>query len=101
MAAAAGGANVRHGSVVAQPSQRFGVVVGRFNDLVTKLLLEGAYGAFTAHGVDLANVEVRAPSRRHRGGGGGAGVGTPGRPWAGWGVRAPAARTNRRAAVGW
>lgn len=51
--------NVRHGSVVAKPEQRYGVVVGRFNDLVTKLLLEGAKGAFTAHGVPMSNVEVR------------------------------------------
>uniref|UniRef100_A0A383WES3 6,7-dimethyl-8-ribityllumazine synthase n=1 Tax=Tetradesmus obliquus TaxID=3088 RepID=A0A383WES3_TETOB len=51
-------ANVRHGSVVAAPSQKYGVVVGRFNDLVTKLLLEGAYGAFQSHGVSLDNVEV-------------------------------------------
>jgi len=50
--------NVRHGSVVAKPEQRFGVVVGRFNDLVTKLLLEGAKGAFQAHGVSMSNVEV-------------------------------------------
>jgi 6,7-dimethyl-8-ribityllumazine synthase len=51
--------NVRHGSVVAKPNQRYGVVVGRFNDLVTKLLLEGAKGAFAAHGVEMSNVEVR------------------------------------------
>jgi 6,7-dimethyl-8-ribityllumazine synthase len=51
---------VRHGSVVGKPSQRYGVVVGRFNDLVTKLLLEGAKGAFQAHGVPLSNVEVCA-----------------------------------------
>jgi hypothetical protein len=50
--------NVRHGSVVAKPEQRYGVVVGRFNDLVTKLLLEGAKGAFAAHGVSMSNVEV-------------------------------------------
>jgi 6,7-dimethyl-8-ribityllumazine synthase len=52
-------ANVRHGSVVAKPNQKYGVVVGRFNDLVTKLLLEGAYGAFESHGVSLSDVEVR------------------------------------------
>lgn len=50
--------NVRHGSVVAKAEQRYGVVVGRFNDLVTKLLLEGAKGAFAAHGVSMSNVEV-------------------------------------------
>jgi hypothetical protein len=58
-AAGGGGPNVRHGSVVAKPEQRFAVVVGRFNDLVTKLLLQGANGAFEAHGVSMANVEVR------------------------------------------
>jgi hypothetical protein len=52
-------ANVRHGSVVAKPGHKYGVVVGRFNDLVTKLLLEGAYGTFESHGVSLSNVEVR------------------------------------------
>jgi hypothetical protein len=59
----------RHGAVVARPSARFGVVVGRFNDLVTKLLLEGAMGAFESHGASLDNVEVRRA--RHAGGGGG------------------------------
>lgn len=58
VAAAAQEPNVRHGSVVAKPEQRYGVVVGRFNDLVTKLLLEGAKGAFAAHGVAMSNVEV-------------------------------------------
>eukprot|EP00879_Flechtneria_rotunda_P030615 GHRR01033274.1.p1 GENE.GHRR01033274.1~~GHRR01033274.1.p1 ORF type:complete len:204 (+),score=74.46 GHRR01033274.1:27-638(+) len=58
VAAAKQQANVRHGNVVAKPDMKFGVVVGRFNDLVTKLLLEGAYNAFQSHGVDLANVEV-------------------------------------------
>jgi 6,7-dimethyl-8-ribityllumazine synthase len=52
-------ANVRHGSVVGKSGQKYGVVVGRFNDLVTKLLLEGAYGAFESHGVPLSDVEVR------------------------------------------
>lgn len=58
MLAAKHEANVRHGSVVGKPEQKFGVVVGKFNDLVTKLLLEGAYGAFKSHGVPLSNVEV-------------------------------------------
>lgn len=51
-------ANVRHGAVVAKPGMRFGVVVGRFNDLVTKLLLEGALGAFKSHGANMDNIEV-------------------------------------------
>ncbi|KAL4451167.1 hypothetical protein ABPG77_009239 [Micractinium sp. CCAP 211/92] len=37
---------------------KFGVVVGRFNDLVTKLLLDGALGAFKRHGVSEADVDV-------------------------------------------
>lgn len=37
---------------------KFGVVVGRFNDLVTKLLLDGAMGAFKRHGVAEADVDV-------------------------------------------
>jgi 6,7-dimethyl-8-ribityllumazine synthase len=44
---------------VAKPNQKYAVVVGRFNDLVTKLLLEGAMGAFESHGVDPSSVEVR------------------------------------------
>lgn len=49
---------VRHGGVVGKPNQKYGVVVGRFNDLVTKLLLEGAYSAFASHGVSSDEVEV-------------------------------------------
>jgi 6,7-dimethyl-8-ribityllumazine synthase len=37
---------------------RFAVVVGRFNDLVTKLLLEGARDHFARHGVAPADVDV-------------------------------------------
>lgn len=37
---------------------RFAVVVGRFNDLVTKLLLEGAKGTFERHGVRADDVDV-------------------------------------------
>jgi hypothetical protein len=47
------------GSLVASKDMKFGVVVGRFNDLVTKLLLEGALEAFERHGASLDNVEVR------------------------------------------
>ncbi len=46
------------GSVVAGKDMKFGVVVGRFNDLVTKLLLEGALEAFERHGASLDNVQV-------------------------------------------
>jgi 6,7-dimethyl-8-ribityllumazine synthase len=53
------GARIRHGSLVAHPSTRVAVVVGRFNDLVTRLLLDGCLASLEAHGVDCAsNVEV-------------------------------------------
>jgi 6,7-dimethyl-8-ribityllumazine synthase len=53
------GALVRHGSLVAKPGTRVAVVVGRFNDLVTRLLLDGCLASLEAHGVDCAsNVEV-------------------------------------------
>jgi hypothetical protein len=38
---------------------KFGIVVGRFNDLVTKLLLEGALEHFERHGVSKEDVDVR------------------------------------------
>jgi 6,7-dimethyl-8-ribityllumazine synthase len=37
---------------------RFAVVVARFNDLVTKLLLEGALEHFERHGVSASDVDV-------------------------------------------
>ncbi|WPT16682.1 6,7-dimethyl-8-ribityllumazine synthase [Picochlorum sp. SENEW3] len=37
---------------------KFGIVVGRFNDLVTKLLLEGALEDFERHGVSREDVDV-------------------------------------------
>ena len=53
------GALVRHGSKVAKPGTRVAVVVGRFNDLVTRLLLDGCLAALEDHGVDCAaDVEV-------------------------------------------
>ena len=48
------------GTVTAQPEWKFGVVVARFNSLVTKQLLEGAHEVFTRHGVPTANVDVSA-----------------------------------------
>lgn len=39
---------------------KVGVVVARFNDLVTKPLLEGALEAFSRHGVSQDDVDVRA-----------------------------------------
>ncbi|OAG28623.1 6,7-dimethyl-8-ribityllumazine synthase [Thermodesulfatator autotrophicus] len=37
---------------------RFGVIVGRFNSLITKKLLEGAFDALSRHGVSEENIEV-------------------------------------------
>jgi len=37
---------------------RYGVVVARFNSLVTKELLEGAHEVFERHGVKADNVDV-------------------------------------------
>ena len=37
---------------------KFGVVVARFNSLVTKQLLEGSLETFKRHGVPDANVDV-------------------------------------------
>ena len=45
------------GSVVGT-GMRFAVIVARFNDLVTKLLLEGALEAFQRHGVSASDVDV-------------------------------------------
>ena len=45
------------GSLVAT-DLRFAVVVARFNDLVTKLLLEGALEAIDRHGGDRDEVDV-------------------------------------------
>lgn len=37
---------------------RFGIVVSRFNDFITRPLLEGALGALRMHGVDEKEIEV-------------------------------------------
>ena len=47
--------------------RRFGVVVGRFNDLVTKLLLEGCKESFARHGVSDSDVDVSGGGGRGRG----------------------------------
>jgi hypothetical protein len=54
-AAAAGKTYV--GSLVGS-GLKFGIVVGRFNDLVTKLLLQGALEHFERQGVAAADVDV-------------------------------------------
>ena len=43
---------------------RFGCVVARFNDLVTKPLLEGVLEGFERHGTLREEVDVRPLSRR-------------------------------------
>lgn len=47
------------GSLVAN-ELKFAIVIARFNDLVTKLLLEGALEAFDRHGGDRDSVDVSA-----------------------------------------
>ena len=37
---------------------RFGIVVARFNEMVTRNLLEGAFDALHRHGVDEENIDV-------------------------------------------
>ncbi|KAJ9508861.1 hypothetical protein QJQ45_028178 [Haematococcus lacustris] len=46
------------GSVVSDPACKYAVVVARFNDLVTKQLLDGALSSFKRHGVPEEHVEV-------------------------------------------
>ena len=52
------------GSLVAN-DLKFAIVVARFNDLVTKLLLEGALEAFDRHGGDRDDVDVSASKFNH------------------------------------
>jgi 6,7-dimethyl-8-ribityllumazine synthase len=46
------------GRLIARDGSRFGIVVSRFNDLVTRRLLEGAHDALVRHGVDDDAIEV-------------------------------------------
>lgn len=46
------------GGVVAEQGMKFGVVVARFNSLVTKALLEGAMEDFEKRGVAAENIDV-------------------------------------------
>ena len=50
---------VYEGQLVAHAEGRYAVVVARFNDLVTKLLLDGAMGTLQRHGVSPDNIDVR------------------------------------------
>lgn len=49
--------DVRTGKLVAT-GMRFGIVVGRFNDVVAQRLLEGAVDALARHGADEADITV-------------------------------------------
>jgi len=46
------------GTLVAQPSCRFAIVVSRFNEFITKKLLESAEDTLLRHGVKSDNIEV-------------------------------------------
>ncbi len=46
------------GSLVVSKGTKFAIVVARFNDLVTKLLLDGAVEALKRHGADEVDIEV-------------------------------------------
>ena len=46
------------GRVIAQPGQRFAIVVARFNELFTRQLLDGALSGFRRHGVPEDAVDV-------------------------------------------
>ncbi|KAF5832218.1 6,7-dimethyl-8-ribityllumazine synthase [Dunaliella salina] len=53
------------GDITARPSMKFGVVVARFNSLVTKQLLEGALEDFERHGVDPENVDIQGSTTHY------------------------------------
>ena len=57
-AAATAAARNHIGSPIGGSSARFAIVVARFNELVTRLLLAGAQEAFVRHGVPEENIEV-------------------------------------------
>lgn len=46
------------GSLQVKESLRVGIIVARFNELVTKNLLDGALDCFTQHGVNPENIDV-------------------------------------------
>lgn len=47
-----------HGSVISAEGHRFAIVVARFNDLITKKLLEGALETFKSHSVREEDIDV-------------------------------------------
>lgn len=46
------------GSLVAPDGARFGIVCGRFNDLITRRLLDGALDSLSRHGVDSEAIDI-------------------------------------------
>ena len=46
------------GKLIAEESDRYGIVISRFNDLVTSRLLDGAIGTLQRHGVDAEAISV-------------------------------------------
>lgn len=44
--------------LLAQPTDRFAIVVSRFNDLITARLMEGAVSTLTRHGADDKQIAV-------------------------------------------
>ncbi|VAH49174.1 unnamed protein product [Triticum turgidum subsp. durum] len=58
VAAAAGGHQRLMGSLTNTEGLRFGVVVARFNEIVTNLLLQGALEAFERYSVKAENITV-------------------------------------------
>ena len=49
---------VFEGSLVSPPGARYAVAAGRFNDAITRRLLDGALDAFARHGADPDAVDV-------------------------------------------
>ena len=56
----AAGAVVEHVGSLDGAGLKVGIVVARFNDLITRPLMEGAVDTFERYGVDLSDVEVGA-----------------------------------------
>lgn len=52
-------AAVKHVGQLSAAGVRIGICVGRFNEIVTKLLLDGALEAVERHGGDPSTIDVR------------------------------------------
>ena len=51
-------ANIIRGTLVAEPGDRYAVVVSRFNRAVTERLAEGAREALESHGVAPSAIDI-------------------------------------------